>query len=319
MDQAIETSLGSPWTPTGPGPSMQGPGLWVLEDVCWWWASWLLGDHGLCLGFLHFGHGFGHQLGSLLQQLGASWVWWHSLCLGLWVCGRRRWLLGRRFGLLGTHERLSLDWHGLGLHGHAFGLHGSGLHGSGLGLHGDALGLHGDALCSGMGNHGWRVPQVREWERHSHRHGHWHGVLVWSGEAGLWEQVGLVHRASWLGRPCTTRKVQCWGGVVWKGQVGWKLLVTLAGVLALAGGLGDSVSTGVRGLGTACAIQAKKKKKKKSRNMASSSTLGPGLDLALLLAACGKISLQPQFHSSLTTKIMCTLEIMKVPSLNLTP
>ena len=131
--------LGSPWTPTGPGPSMQGPGLWVLEDVCWWWASWLLGDHGLCLGFLHFGHGFGHQLGSLLQQLGASWVWWHSLCLGLWVCGRRRWLLGRRFGLLGTHERL---------HGDALNLHGGA-----LGLRGNALGLHGDSV-HGKGWHG---------------------------------------------------------------------------------------------------------------------------------------------------------------------
>ena len=115
-------------------------------------------------------------------------------------------------------------------------------------VHGDSV--HGKGW---HGNHGWRVPQVREWERHSHNHGHWHGVLVWSGEAGLWEQVGLVHRASWLGRACR-------GGV--EGPGGLEASCDLAGVLALAGGLGDSVSTGVRGLGTACAIQAKKKTKR---------------------------------------------------------
>ena len=70
MDQAIETSLGSPWTPTGPGPSMQGPGLWVLEDVCWWWASWLLGDHGLCLGLLHFA--LATSLGRCCSSLGPA-------------------------------------------------------------------------------------------------------------------------------------------------------------------------------------------------------------------------------------------------------
>ena len=93
-----------------------------------------------------------------------------------------------------------------------------------------------------------------------------------------------------------------WQGC-WPWQVGWGTQCPL-----------ESVS-----VDWALPVQYKKKKNKKSRNMASSSTLGPGLDLALLLAACGKISLQPQFHSSLTTKIMCTLEIMKVPSLNLTP
>ena len=122
-------------------------------------------------------------MGMLLGCMGVG-------CMGVvWGC------MGMLSGCMG------MLWGCMGMHGDALGLHGGA-----LGLHGNALGLRGDSVHGKgwHGNHGWRVPQVREWERHSYGHGHWHGVLVWSGEAGLWEQVGLVHRASWLGRACRT-------------------------------------------------------------------------------------------------------------------
>ena len=93
--------------------------------------------------------------------------------------------------------------------------------------HGNALGLWG---CVGMlwaawGGAAWECLGLSHGGGYSGEKMHGHGVLVWSGEAGL------------------------------KGQVGWKV-----GSLRRLGRLaGDSVSIGVSGLGTACATQAKKK------------------------------------------------------------
>ena len=245
MDQAIETSLKVLGRQLGLALPCRGQGSGF-------WRMCAGGGPAGCLGTMVFALGSCTLGMALATSLGRCCAAWGHVAqslpwpLGLWKEEVAAW--GAESGLAWSGECFRAAWECcmgvVGAWGCSRAAWGCGLHGDG------ALGLHGDRAWEGVA---WALAGApgegmgKAWA--------WGAGVVW----GSW-LVGTGWPGAQLGR-AAEREVQCWGGVVWKGQVGWKLLVTWQGCWPWQVGWGTQCP--LESVDWALPVQYKQKKKTK--------------------------------------------------------